>query len=139
MKKAFFNIAVYTMLGYSILSALYMGIPDMQALVPGLDSVTAIVSGGSTLLLGSGGLAVQSWLSKTRSQSDTKYALLAEKFLTLVDKYSALENKYQVVENVMNRTNALLEAQLETKLDNPLLTAKARDIIEGVLHEKDTV
>ena len=135
MKKALFNITVYGMLAWSILSAVYLALPvEYQAMLPDFNWLTAVISGGSTMLLGTGGLAVQTWLSKARTSSDEKYNLLGTKFLTLVDNYKTLEAKYDTVVSATTRNNQLLEVDLATKLSNPMLTDTARALINQVLN-----
>lgn len=134
MKTKLFNITVYAMLGWSIVSAVYVALPvEYQAMIPQFNWLTAVVSGGSTLLLGSGGLAVQAWLSKARTTSDAKYNLLAEKFLTLTQKYDEIKTAYTQVVASVNENNKLLKIDLNTKLSNPLIDETARNMIEQVL------
>jgi len=144
MKKALFNITVYGMLGWSIISATYMALPtDVQALIPQMNWFSALISGGSTLLVGSGGLAVQSFLTKAKTKSDEKYNSLANEFLKMADGYLKLEAKVSSLEKVTlesnkitQRNNVLHETELKTKLDNPMLTQTARELIESILNEK---
>jgi len=55
MKNKIFNIIVYAMLGWSIVSAGYMALPvEYQAMIPDFNWLTALISGGSTMMLGIG-------------------------------------------------------------------------------------
>lgn len=135
MKKALFNITVYGMLAWSIASATYLALPvEIQAMLPDMNWLTAVISGGSTMLLGTGGLAVQTWLSKARTTSDEKYNLLGTKFLTLVTSYQDMAAKYDTLSAETKYNNQLLAVELKTKLTNPMLTDAARALIEQVLN-----
>lgn len=135
MKAKIFNVVVYSMLGWSILSAVYLALPvEYQEMLPQMNWLTAVISGGSTALLGSGGLAVQSFMTKAKVTADTKYVDIASKFLKLVDEYKALEAKYNDVVKAIEENNTLLKVELKTKLDNPLITETSRQAIEGVLY-----
>ena len=141
MKKALFNIVVYGMLAWTMLSAGYMALPiEIQDMLPQMNWITAVVSGGSTLLLGSGGLVVQSFLLKARTASDSKYKVVADKYLEVADaynsldtKYDNLENKYDGLKESVDRNNLLQEASLQAKLSNPLIDAETKKLIEDVL------
>lgn len=148
MKKfltALFNVVVYLMLAWSILCAVYTALPaEYQSMLPWMNWLTALISGGSTLLLGSGGVAVQSFLAKAKTASNEKYALLTGKFLTLTDNYAALEEKYTAIENKYNEVvssigenNKLLKIDLKAKLSNPLIDATVKNLIEGALNGSD--
>ena len=135
MKTKLFNVVVYSMLGWSILSATYLALPiEYQEMLPQFNWLTAVISGGSTMLLGTGGLAVKTFLTNARVQSDSKYLLLGEKFLELTTKYEVLHSDYQTVVSAIDRNNLLLSIDLKTKLSNPLIDATAKALIEGVLY-----
>ena len=135
MKAKIFNLTIYIMLGWSILSAVYLALPiEYQEMLPQMNWLTAVISGGSTALLGTGGLAVKTWLTNAKVQSDSKYALLADKFLNLTTKYDDLSVKYNDVVKAIEENNTLLKVELKTKLDNPLITETSRQAIEGVIY-----
>lgn len=134
--KTLFNVTVYSMLGWSILSATYLALPiELQEMLPQMNWITAVVSGGSTALLGTGGLTVKTLLMKAKTDSNDKYFLLGNEFLKLVDKYNELNNKYDTVDASIERNSQLLEVSLRAKLSNPLIDAKVKELIEGVLNE----
>lgn len=141
MKKKLLNIAIYVMLGWTMLSAGYLALPvEYQEMLPHMNWLTAVVSGGSTFVLGSGGLALQRMLNKTSSDYTNKYIQLGQEFLNLKGEYGKLGIRIDDLETVNKELIKLLKINLNTKLDNPLLTDKARALIEGVLNEeKDTV
>lgn len=135
MKAKIFNVVVYSMLGWSILSAVYLALPvEYQEMLPQMNWLTAVISGGSTALLGSGGLAVQSFMTKAKVTADTKYVDIVSKFLKLVDEYKALEAKYEDIVISIERNNILLATDLKTKLSNPLIDETSKELIEGVLY-----
>ena len=141
MKKALFNIVVYGMLAWTMITAGYMALPiEIQEMLPQMNWITAVISGSSTLLVGSGGLAVQSFLLKARTASDSKYKVVADKYLEVADaynsldtKYDNLENKYDGLKESVDRNNLLQEASLQAKLSNPLIDAETKKLIEDVL------
>jgi len=147
MKKQFLNIAVYVLLGWSMLSAGYLALPvEYQEMLPQMNWLTAVVSGGSTLVLGTGGLALQRILSKTSQDYTTKYIELGQEFLNLKSEYDKLGDKVNELQSTNKDLFKLLKVDLEAKLDNPMLTDKARALIEGAIHKegvlnekKDTV
>lgn len=134
MKTKLFNFTVYAMLGWSIVSAGYMALPpDIQAMIPQFNWLTAVISGGSTLLLGTGGLAVQTWLAKAKTSSTAKYNELGNLFLTLTQKYNEVTAKYDEIKTSTDYTNKLIATELQTKLSNPMLDDTARQLIMQVL------
>jgi len=141
MKKKLLNIAIYVLLGWSMLSAGYLALPvEYQEMLPQMNWLTAVVSGGSTFLLGSGGLALQRMLNKTNKDYTTKYIQLGQEFLNLKGKYDELGVKVDGLESTNKELVKLLKIQLKTKLDNPMLADKSRALIEGAIYEeKDTV
>jgi len=80
-------------------------------------------------------------MASAKTVADTKYTELGTKFLELTDKYKTLEGKYsEVVKSLretmlsIQRNSTLLEAELKTKLSNPLIDAKAEELINQVLY-----
>jgi len=138
MKKKLLNIAIYVLLGWSMLSAGYLALPvEYQEMLPQMNWLTAVVSGGSTFLLGSGGLALQRMLNKTNKDYTTKYIQLGQEFLNLKGKYDELGVKVDGLESTNKELVKLLKIDLQSKLDNPMLTDKARALIEGAIYEKE--
>lgn len=134
MKKAIFNIIVYTMLAWSIFSATYLALPiEYQEMLPDMNWVTALISGGSTGLLGSGALFVKTLLDKAKASNDEKVNLVANQFIELVGKYDEVTAKYNELVKSIDYNNLLLKAELKTKLTNPLITDESKVLIEQVL------
>lgn len=138
MKKKILNVAIYVLLGWSILSAGYLALPvEYQEMLPQMNWLTAVVSGGSTFILGSGGLALQRMLNKTNKDYTDKYIQLGQEFLNLKNEYDKLGSRIDNLETVNKELIKLLKIDLNTKLDNPLLTDKARALIEGAISEEE--
>ena len=134
MKTKIFNVIVYSMLGWSILSATYLALPvEYQAMIPQFNWLTALISGGSTALLGTGGLAVSTFLNKVKATTDEKVNLVASQFIELVNKYDEVVVKYNALIESVDYNNLLLKADLKTKLSNPLITQESKELIEQVL------
>jgi len=145
-KQVLFNIVVYAMLGWSIISAVHAALPE-QYQIPEFTNMVALISGSSTALVGSAGLFIKSWLAKASTTADTKQAEIYEKFLILVDEYKGLkgqleENKKLATEQAqesdkeIRRLIALVEADLKAKLSNKLIDKEVKQIISGVLENE---
>lgn len=143
MKSKLFNVVVYSMLGWSIVSAGYLALPiEYQEMLPQMNWIIALVSGGSTALLGTGGLVVQSFISKTKLDTSNKINEISNVIIQLVDEYKTLKTEYKNLQtenaelkNAILENNKLLKIDLKTKLDNPMTTNTARVMIEGVINE----
>ena len=143
MKTKIFNLVTYSFLIYSILCAVFVALPqEYQDKLPQFNWVTALVSGGSTALIGTGGVVVNSFMNKTRQDSTIKYASISEKYLEIKDAYKCLNdeiielrNEYVSLNNLLKRNNQLLETDLKAKLSNPLIEAEVKKMIEGVTSE----
>lgn len=146
MRKLLKLISI-VMLLWTVISGVYMALPlEYKELIPQFNWLTALVSGGSTGILGSTILFVESQLVKSENKNDTRYIELAKKFLELTDKYNDLENAVQTstikneskindVIQVIDKNNKLLEVDLNSKLSNPLIDEKVKEMIEGVLRD----
>lgn len=122
------------MLAWSILSAVYVALPvEIQAMLPQMNWITAVISGGSTALIGTGGLVVRSWLDNARKVSDDKLNLFAANIMQLRESYNTVATKYDELTAATNYNNQLLAVDLRTKLDNPMITDTARQLITQVL------
>jgi hypothetical protein len=138
MKTKIFNIVVYTMLSWSMLSAGYLALPvEYQEMIPQMNWLMAVVGGGSTLLLGSGGLAVNAYINKARIESNAKYNLLGNEFLKLADNYKEMKDEVTLLRSDMAINNKLLKIDLKTKLSNPLIDEAAKALVEGAIHEEE--
>jgi hypothetical protein len=137
LKGKLFNIGVYTLLGYSILSFVYLSLPVEYQDILDLDWLTALVSGSSTFLLGSGAVAVRAFLTKAKNEQLDMNKTATEKYLSLVEHYKQLQADYQEVKAQNNELIKLLKIDLNAKLSNPLIDEEARRQIEGALNEEE--
>lgn len=141
MKSKLFNVVVYGMLGYSMLNGVYFALPvELQEMIPQYNAMVAAVGGVSGALFGFGGLKVQEYLNRAKTQADEKFNLLAQNYLNLERKYDVMEKAYKLVEQAQNKTtlaternNKLLEIDLQAKLSNPMIDEQVKALIEGVL------
>jgi len=134
MKTKLFNVLVYTMLGWSVLSAVYLALPvEYQAMIPQFNWLTALISGGSTGLLGTGALAVQSFLNKAKATSNETFTLLKDNYTEIVNEYKILKAQYAELKTTLDYNNELLKTELKTKLSNPMITAEAEQLIKQVI------
>lgn len=142
MKEKIFNVVVYGMLTYTVAVAGYGALPaEYQNLIP-FNWVTALVSGGTTGLLGTAGLVMKSYLDKAKVSANERFNLLSESYKNVVNAYgeiktelSGLKEQYQMTRQELNDTRKLIEVDLRSKLSNPLIDEKVRELIEGVLNE----
>lgn len=144
MKKAIFNIITYSMLIWSILCAVYTALPSEYQIIPEFTWLTALISGGSTALLGSGGLIVNSFLNKTKTSTNDKFTLAIDKVSEIKKNYESLENKYVELMNKYveilaetKRNNQLLETDLEIKASNPLIDDASKKLIDKILGKEE--
>ena len=145
MKKAILNVVTYSMLGWGVISAIYLGLPpEVKELLPEMNWVTAVVSGGSTTLIGSASLMFRSMLAKSNTATNEVYASIAKLVLDNNKKYDEIvASNLQVVQSNIelkastDRNNLLLETVLKTKLSNPLIDEFTKKVIEGVLNEEE--
>lgn len=140
---------VYALLLWSLLTGIYAVLPqEAKDLIPQFNELTAIVSGGATALIGSGGLVFKTWLTKARVEADEKYTDVASKFLIITEKYGELTKAYnsleksvkesaKIYEEKIDRLERLVETDLKAKLSNKLIDEKVREMIEGTLDEEE--
>lgn len=137
--RKIFNLISFVMLLWTIISGIYLALPvEYKELIPEFNWLTALVSGGSTGVLGGSILIIDKYLKKNQADVDTKYLDLATKFLSIYDKYIVLENKVEASINIQNNTNELLEKtnrlisiDLQSKLSNPLVENFIKERIRG--------
>ena len=134
MKKVLFNIVIYTMLGWSVLSAVYLALPvEYQAMLPDFNWLTALISGGSTALLSTGALTVQSFLNKSKTTTNETFTLLKDNYGEIVNEYKILKTQYAELKTTLDYNNELLRAELKAKLSNPLIDEEVKSLLEQVI------
>ena len=137
--RTIFNFISIVMLLWTIISGAYLALPqEYKDLIPQFNWLTALISGGSTGILGSTMLIVDIFLKKNKSEVDTKYFDLAKQFITINEKYQALENKVEKAttetrknNELISENNRLLKIDLESKLSNPLVEEFIKEKIRG--------
>ena len=145
MKKVIFNIIIYVFLIYALACVAYMTLPaEYQEMLPQFNWLTALVSGGSTAVLGGGGLAISAMSKKSKMEMIDKFSLVANNYITLEKKYDIIiegqknkEKRDIEIDRLLRRVEKLLEADLGAKLSNTLIDAKTKEMIEGVLNDKE--
>lgn len=134
-----FNFISFIMLLWTIISGAYLALPtEYKELIPEFNWLTALVSGGSTGILGTSIIILKDYLKKNQTSVDTKYLDLAKKFLALNDKYEELKNQVNAntesqinTNKLLQETNRLLGIDLESKLSNPLVEEFIKEKIRG--------
>ena len=136
--KKIFNVGIYVALLWSIFSAVYISLPiEYQAMLPNMNEGTAIISGITTFFTGTGGLAVQHYLLKTKSYNEDLNKTLVEKVMLIIDAYKEVKETNQKLIEETELNNKLLKISLKAKLDNPTLTNTSRSAIEGAISEDE--
>lgn len=134
MKTKLFNVLIYTMLGWSVLSAVYLALPvEYQEMLPQMNWLTALISGGSTALLGTGGLAVQTFLTKAKATTNETFSMLKENYSEIVNEYRILKAQYNELKSTLEYNSTLLRAELKAKLSNPLIDEEVKALLEQVI------
>lgn len=143
--RKLFNFISIIMLLWTIIAGVYLAMPqEYRELIPEFNWLTALVSGGSTGILGSTMLILNSYLKRNKDSVDSKYLDLANKFLTLNQKYNTLSA--DVINNtiiqketneLIKKNTELLSIDLESKLSNPLIEDFIKEKIGGALNEKN--
>ena len=141
MKNKILNVITYGMLGWGAVSAIYLGLPvEIKEMLPDMNWVTAVVSGGSTTLLGSISLYIKSYVNKTKLATNEVYSGVTKmildhkaEFQAIVDSNLKITNEYIKIKEVTERQNELLETLLQTKLSNPLIDEASEALIKDIL------
>ena len=143
--RKLFNFISIIMLLWTIIAGVYLAMPqEYRELIPEFNWLTALVSGGSTGILGSTMLILNSYLKRNKDSVDSKYLDLANRFLALNEKYNTLSA--DVVNNtiiqketneLIKKNTELLSIDLESKLSNPLIEDFIKEKIGGALNEKN--
>ena len=134
MKKTLFNIVIYSMLGWSTISAVYLALPiEYQAMIPEFNWLTALISGGSTALLGTGALTVQTFLTKAKATSNETFSMLKANYSEIVNEYRILKAQYSELKSTLEYNSTLLRAELKAKLSNPLIDEEVKALLEQVI------
>ena len=84
LRKVLFNFITIGMLAYTMFALIYSVLPEQYQLEQ-FNTLTALVSGGSTGLIGSAGLLIKSLLVKNEKSTDEKQAETIKKFLDVLE------------------------------------------------------
>lgn len=137
--RKLFNFISILMLLWTIISGIYLALPpEYKALIPEFNWLTALVSGGSTGILGSTIILVDKQLKKQDISNSNKYLELAKKFLDIREDYKALKEELKQereelkeTKELLDATNKLISIDLESKLSNPLVENFIKEKIRG--------
>ncbi len=160
MKSKILSILSYGLIGYTTGAALIQGIPELNALIPQFTTQIAVWTGLPAATLGSIGLSVQNYISKAR-KSDIQINQgmanavtdLHNKIMNIATMYEQskgdikvfskeitsmitdVKNEYILMRNDVKELAKLVKIDMESKLSNPLIDEKVKELIEGVLNE----
>ena len=149
LRKVLFNFITIGMLAYTMFALIYSVLPEQYQLEQ-FNTLTALVSGGSTGLIGSAGLLIKSLLVKNEKSTDEKQAETIKKFLDVLDYVKGLEQEIDTLKkdlhaqyteqmDKVNRVVELVETDLKAKLSNKLIDQEIRELINGVLEDEEKV
>lgn len=137
--RKLFNFISILLLLWTIISGIYLALPpEYKALIPEFNWLTAVVSGGSTGVLGSTILFVDRQLKKQDSNNSNKYLELAQEFLKIREdnvnlrkELSEDRKELKEVKELLSETNRLVRVDLESKLSNPLIEEFIKEKMRG--------
>ena len=144
MKQKLFNVVVYGMLAFSLINTGYLALPpEVQAMIPQYNDMVAIIGGASSGLFALGGMTVQSYINRAKEQADAKFQLLAQNYLNIERKYDvnteSVNKQTKAIELLtreQQRTNKLIEVDLQAKLSNPMIDEQIKTLIEDVMKDE---
>lgn len=144
MKDKILSVISFVLVGYSMVSIGYTALPvEIKDMIPQLNDLTALLTGGTSGVLGGAGIYFRSLMSKTKTENDEKVNAMAEKIISIGSKYDQLANKYDEMKSIFMEgkqetieLQKLIKADINLKLSNPLIDEKAKEITEGVLNDK---
>ncbi len=135
----------YTLIGIlyllMFLNGFYLALPvEVQARFGFMSRLIAVIGGASFGSIATGLLWLDRRLANKEASQEMQHSELIKAFVDYVGKNKD-ENKVIIegqryLTNAVERNNRLLEADLNAKLNNELISEKTKEIIEGVLNEK---
>lgn len=137
--KKIYNFISIIMLLWTIISGSYLALPqEYKDMIPQFNWLTALISGGSTGILGATMLLVNGFMKKNKNEYDTKFLDMAKNYIDLKQDYKELENKIALstkeakqTNELLEKTNRLIEIDLQSKLSNPLVENYIKEKIRG--------
>lgn len=132
MMRKIFNFVSIIMLLWTIISGAYLALPEeYKALIPQFNWLTALISGGSTGVLGGSMIIVKNFMKKNKDENDARYLQLAQEVLTIKEEHINLKNAVNNNTDTQKETNRLIRIDLESKLSNPLVEDFIKEKIRG--------
>ena len=160
MKNKLLNIVSWGMMAVGLGSAAVGTIPVLQELIPQFTTQMAIWTGIPATTMGAIGMGVQSYITNVRktdltinegvvngmtkvfnkvdeitSKQEKIIRELSVKYERLEGKYDDLKEELKTANQSMQTLIKLTRIDLEAKLSNPLIDAKVKEMIEGVMDE----
>lgn len=159
MKKKILNVVIYSFLFIGILSFAFLTLPEeIRASFGFLTRPVALITGVFTSIGGSFGLYLNGLLNKNRNEISGDLGKLLERLVDVEKKYDKLSevigkalendnaiiksniklaNEIKLVDNSFKEGISLFKQTLEKRLENPFLPEDEREMIEGVINEKE--
>lgn len=140
MKRKLFSLFSYILFILTGLSALYMALPQLQALLPGLSKYVVIVTGVTSSIIGSGALAVQSFIvkSETRNKTETNTLIshindLTERINDVLSDNTDLKDDLKRLSDKVEHNTEINIAHAKAKINNVSIANESRRILDEVL------
>lgn len=151
MKSKILTILAWVSISYTALSGIYLSLPlEIQELLPNVNWLTALITGGSSGIIGSTLLYVRANVLNAKKEMVGQQTQILEKFLELKEEYNVIkseliqsnkitETQNEIIGNItfkLNQTINLIKVDLQSKASNSLIDQKVKEIIEGVLNDE---
>lgn len=151
MKDKLLSFISYSVLAYALVSTAWTSIPELQALFPEYTSQISAWISVPSAVVGAVALRVQLFLTKARStdlkvfdglkesyesvkQSYSDMQLATKQTINdLTSKYDTLKSSYETMRKATDELIKLVKVDLESKLSNPLIDEKVKELINEVL------
>ena len=139
---------------YPILAVIWKSLPeDITSLIPQYTDYIALVTGGSSAVLGTAGLQLSTVMSSSKIANleifnglNDSYNLLGvtvdkntNEIANLKNEFIEIKNNQERIESNQQEIITLLKANIEIKLSNPLIKDKAEEIRNKLFGDKNEV
>lgn len=147
LKDKLLNGISYILVAYPVAAAVWQFVPELANIFPQYTTQIAFLTALPSAVLGAVGLKIQSYVSKSRVNDTALYTTLKSSYDEIVKELNTTKSKYQDLGNEylttvkqftsevksLKSTNeklvTLLKADMEVKLDNPMVKDSAKEII----------
>lgn len=141
MKKVF-NFVTYALLFTAGALAVLVAYPEWFTWLPEeINKAAILVASSGFFVTGTGALVTQQLLRKSTSNNLMQFSELVGSYVKVTDVMKDSDNnndkRIKALETKIDRLIKLQEADLQAKKSDVLIDAKTKDILDGVLNEKE--